>query len=389
MSPPSATRALWTVAVALTVVASVSLVVVSEARGRSESVAVAAARATVAVQDARRAEATLWAPEELLAAESALRDGLAARRQQEARLWILPDFSTALSRLGAAEVLSGRAIALATTRRAAAQETADAEIARADEAVGTSGVVVDSVHLSADRRRLLTNARLALDEARVFRREGDYPSATAAALRARDLAGRVRDHAAALAARYADASVRRTWDQWKAETIEWSRRERRPAIVVSKEGHRLTLYLNGRPAHVYEADMGFNWIADKVAAGDGATPEGRYRITARKTRGATIYYKALLLDYPNAEDRREFARARERGEVSRTAVIGDLIEIHGEGGRGRDWTRGCVALANEDIDELFRYVEVGTPVTIIGTDGPGALAALVDPDREGGESRRR
>jgi len=387
MSPPSATRALSIVAVALTAVASVSLVIVSAARGRSQSVSVAAARARVAVQDARRAHAATWAPEELLAAESALREGLTARSQQDARLWILPDFSTAMSRLSEAEALSARAIALATTRHVAAQQTADAEIARADDAVGTSGAVVGSVHLSSDRRRLLTNARLALDEARVFRREGDYPSATAAALRARDLAGRVRDHAAALAARYADPSVRGTWDQWKAETVEWSHRERRPAIVISKEGHRLTLYVNGRPAHVYEADMGFNWVADKRVAGDGATPEGRYRITARKARGATIYYKALLLNYPNDEDRRAFARARERGEVSRTAFIGDLIEIHGEGGRGRDWTRGCVALANSDIDELFRYVEVGTPVTIIGSDGPGALAALAD--RGGEEPRRR
>ena len=58
------------------------------------------------------------------------------------------------------------------------------------------------------------------------------------------------------------------------------------------------------------------------------------------------------------------------------AGIGGLIEIHGEGGRGRDWTRGCVALANPDIDDLFRHVEVGTPVTIVGSDEPGALAAL-------------
>ena len=196
----------------------------------------------------------------------------------------------------------------------------------------------------------------------------------------------MRDHAAAVAARYADERVLVRWRRWKAETIAWSRRERRAAIVVSKEGHRLTLYLDGEAVRSYRADMGFNWVADKRAAGDGATPEGRYSVAARKSGGQTIYYKALLLDYPNAEDRRAFARARAAGDVSPGAGIGGLIEIHGEGGRGRDWTQGCVALANPDIDDLFRRVEVGTPVTIIGSDEPGVLAAIAGPRaaRDGG-----
>jgi lipoprotein-anchoring transpeptidase ErfK/SrfK len=97
---------------------------------------------------------------------------------------------------------------------------------------------------------------------------------------------------------------------------------------------------------------------------------------ARKDRAATLYYKALLLDYPNADDRRAFARARRAGEVSAGTGIGGLIEIHGEGGLGRDWTKGCVALTNADIDDLFQRVDVGTPVTIVGSDEPGGLAAI-------------
>ena len=119
-------------------------------------------------------------------------------------------------------------------------------------------------------------------------------------------------------------------------------------------------------------DLGFNWIADKSRAGDGATPEGRYRIVSRTT--ASAYYRALLLDYPNADDRAEFARARRSGDVPRSAGIGGLIEIHGEGGRGRDWTKGCVALANPDMADLFARVSVGTPVTIVGSDDFGAIA---------------
>jgi hypothetical protein len=59
-----------------------------------------------------------------------------------------------------------------------------------------------------------------------------------------------------------------------------------------------------------------------------------------------------------------------------------LIEIHGEGGRGKDWTQGCVALTNSDIDDLFGRVAIGTPVTIVGGDGNGGtFTRLVDMHR--------
>jgi murein L,D-transpeptidase YafK len=127
--------------------------------------------------------------------------------------------------------------------------------------------------------------------------------------------------------------------------------------------------------------MGFNWIADKSRADDGATPEGRYRVV--KANKLSLYHKALLLDYPNATDRAEFAMARRRGEMPLTAGIGGLIEIHGEGGRGRDWTRGCVAVTNADMDELFARVPIGTPVTIVGSDDYGPIADLAVKKRNG------
>jgi len=91
---------------------------------------------------------------------------------------------------------------------------------------------------------------------------------------------------------------------------------------------------------------------------------------------------ALLLDYPNAEDRRRFDEARRAGRVARNASLGGLIEIHGEGGRGRDWTKGCVALSNVEIQDLYSRVAVGTPVTIVGGDGNGGtFTKLVDLHR--------
>jgi L,D-peptidoglycan transpeptidase YkuD (ErfK/YbiS/YcfS/YnhG family) len=55
------------------------------------------------------------------------------------------------------------------------------------------------------------------------------------------------------------------------------------------------------------------------------------------------------------------------GTVPRRAGIGSLIEIHGDGGQGRDWTDGCVALDNRDMDRVFARASVGTTVTIVGT----------------------
>jgi murein L,D-transpeptidase YafK len=136
--------------------------------------------------------------------------------------------------------------------------------------------------------------------------------------------------------------------------------------------------VNGRLAESYTVDLGSNVLDRKVAAGDQATPEGRYRIVRRLDDGESRYYKALLLDYPNEADRQRLEEHRENGEVSASARSGGLIEIHGEGGRGTNWTDGCVALANGDMDEIFRRAKVGTPVTIVGGNGrDGIFSNLV------------
>jgi murein L,D-transpeptidase YafK len=98
----------------------------------------------------------------------------------------------------------------------------------------------------------------------------------------------------------------------------------------------------------------------------------------KKDLGQSVYHRALLLDYPNAEDKKRFAAAKKRGEIPRASAIGGLIEIHGDGGRGQNWTDGCVALRNADMDDLFARVRLGTRVTIVGGDGSdGAFSSLL------------
>jgi murein L,D-transpeptidase YafK len=127
------------------------------------------------------------------------------------------------------------------------------------------------------------------------------------------------------------------------------------------------IYLAGVKKYEFEAELGRNWVGDKIRMGDKATPEGMYKITNKLQGRATQYYKALAIDYPNAEDRERFSKAIERGDLPSSARIGNGIQIHGGGGKGVDWTEGCVALRNEEMDKIFNLVRVGTPVTIVGS----------------------
>jgi len=141
-------------------------------------------------------------------------------------------------------------------------------------------------------------------------------------------------------------------------------------ILVDKVAHRLYVYQSGKAIRSYDAEFGPNWMAHKERAGDKATPEGNYRVTKEKANGNSGYYKALLLDYPNAEDRSAFALKKKQGVLSRRTGIGNLIEIHGNGGKGFDWTSGCVGLRDRDMDDLCRLVGAGTRVTIVGSIEP-------------------
>jgi len=171
----------------------------------------------------------------------------------------------------------------------------------------------------------------------------------------------------ALHARFSDTFNLKQWRRWAELTIEESRGSGETAILVDKLRRRVALYRAGRPVAHFPAELGANGLRRKEHAGDKATPEGMYRILEARVTPATKFYKALLINYPNDEDRMRFALGQRRGAISRRAGIGSLIEIHGDGGEGRDWTDGCIALTNEDIDRLFAHVGVGTLVTIVGT----------------------
>ena len=196
---------------------------------------------------------------------------------------------------------------------------------------------------------------------------GALDRAVAEAETARKLTAVVHDGFASLHARFRDPKNLSRWRRMVEETVAQSRSSGTTAFVVDKLNRKLYVYAGGKRVATYEAELGAKGLRQKMHAGDQATPEGRYRVSQVKGHGRTKYYRALLINYPNDEDRARYAWGKKVGQVPARAGIGSLIEIHGDGGQGRDWTDGCVALANKDMDEVFARARVGTPVTIVGT----------------------
>jgi murein L,D-transpeptidase YafK len=158
-----------------------------------------------------------------------------------------------------------------------------------------------------------------------------------------------------------------SWSEWNNTTVNNSRKNKTDAIVVDKYAKKCYLYKSGKLKHTFDVELGKNWIGAKLYKGDKATPEGLYHVTKKLHGQKTKYYKALMINYPNEADKNRFASEKKRGTLSKRAQIGGLIEIHGGGGRGVNWTEGCIALRDSEMDIVYREIAEGTPVTIVGS----------------------
>ncbi len=138
-------------------------------------------------------------------------------------------------------------------------------------------------------------------------------------------------------------------------------------ILVDKLQSSFIMLKGGKEFKTFQAELGIKWMGDKQLEGDKATPEGVYKVLEKKSNAKTKYYKALLLNYPNKEDQERFNKMIKSGEISKKSRIGNLIEIHGGGGKGLHWTDGCVALENKEMDFVFNHCGVSTPVIIVGS----------------------
>jgi lipoprotein-anchoring transpeptidase ErfK/SrfK len=134
-----------------------------------------------------------------------------------------------------------------------------------------------------------------------------------------------------------------------------------PWILVDKVHYILKLYSHGKIAKKYPIALGGNPHRRKLVQDRASTPEGRYQISGVQPKAK--WYKAYDINYPNRAD-----RARHK-LLAPSSPIGGEIQIHG-GGIEDNWTWGCIAMRNQDIDELFDYPEIGrgTVVWVVGRE---------------------
>ena len=151
---------------------------------------------------------------------------------------------------------------------------------------------------------------------------------------------------------------------------------RNPSVVIKKKERSLELYDGEKLVKTYSMVLGFEPAGDKLKEGDGKTPEGEFYVFGKNPKSR--FHLSLGLSYPSIDDARRglgdglISKAEHDAIVSainkkeippQKTALGGEIYIHG-GGIAGDWTLGCVAMKNEDIEELFRTLPVGTKVTI-------------------------
>ncbi len=134
-------------------------------------------------------------------------------------------------------------------------------------------------------------------------------------------------------------------------------------LIVDKQARRLLAYAEGVAVREYRIALGWAPEGHKQVEGDGRTPEGIYFVDDKNPNSR--YYKNLGVSYPSAADR--------EAAVALGASPGGDIKIHGlpagwehlgEVHWMRDWTAGCIAVSNEEIDELYARTPVGTAIEI-------------------------
>lgn len=135
-------------------------------------------------------------------------------------------------------------------------------------------------------------------------------------------------------------------------------------VMIVKSQNTLYLSNKGKVFRTYKVALGGNPIGHKETEGDKKTPEGFYTLDFFKCN--STFYKAFHISYPNAQD---IANARKLGRRP-----GGQIMIHGQPNNtawakkhikpNENWTAGCIALFNNEMDELLKFVEVGTPILI-------------------------
>jgi murein L,D-transpeptidase YafK len=135
-------------------------------------------------------------------------------------------------------------------------------------------------------------------------------------------------------------------------------------VLIQKRARTLTLFKEGRSLKSYRVSLGRQPEGKKTVEGDGRTPEGMYLIDRRKSKSR--FHRALHISYPNRDD---LSQARALGVSPGGDImihgLPDGLGIFGKLHLKYDWTAGCIAVTNPQIEEIWRIVPDGTKVEIV------------------------
>lgn len=321
--------------------------------------------ARAAIAKARDHQSEVYSPRLFREAQNNYDSAMTVWRSENERYILFRDYENVIAFASAAQKKANEATLNTIKRSTSLKANLESEIRRIKAEMASFEKIFLSMPLPQDVKKKHARGKLLLREAEVDLQRENYVNGNLKLNEANEyISGTynlARDNLEAYFKHYSD------WQEWATSTIIESRKSGSYAIVVEKIPAVCHLYLAGKKKYTFEVEFGKNWLGDKMSRGDNATPEGKYMVTKKLSKGSTIYYKALMINYPNKIDIQEFNERIRNGKLPADARIGDMIEIHGEGGKGANWTQGCVALRNADMDILYKYATKGTPVTIIGS----------------------
>jgi lipoprotein-anchoring transpeptidase ErfK/SrfK len=140
-------------------------------------------------------------------------------------------------------------------------------------------------------------------------------------------------------------------------------------VIIDKSDYELSVYDAKGWYCTYPVVFGNSSLADKKMEGDKNTPEGSFQIASKRVHDK--WHRFLSLNYPTQESWAKFNQRKQKGEIPSSARIGGGIGIHGtwphedfQIDRYKNWTLGCISMKNEDVEHFYRYVPVGTKITI-------------------------
>lgn len=313
------------------------------------------------LETARAAQADRWAADSYISAQRNLLDGQHAMARVNAGWWPFESYRVADSLLGESIRFSNLAISQAQSNQANHKIEIETGIARLSDSLEVWRDILDETLPSSEDELLYRSAffksQLSINMLKKNQHDAARKYADTLRILLDSLQKSHRQNGSA-----DKLWIRRSQD-WLAKTVEKSKASKEKVIIVDKSRHYIYVISDGRVSDSMTCDLGYNSGHQKRVMGDGATPEGMYSVT--RINLGSKFYKAMLLNYPNADDRQRFQSNLSTGIIPSNSQIGGLIEIHGHGGTGRDWTDGCVAVTDQDMDRLLKIAVVGTPVTIV------------------------